>query len=247
MDDLLTYVYGSRSERKPVKSEREAPLPQFRLEADSERAALRQLKLSWGGKKEQQHFERLVLAQLAQIADMVQLGRRPRLGTGQKRSEAIRTLTRRATKVRNFAESLRRPLNLPFFSAACPPVTELLKYAEALESEANRIKRLGDGVAVSIIWRPSRPRRKPRPESRAVVDLIRFVRKHTHAAHWDHLAALLKRPLGGGLTIDCLRALEKAHPPWGVFKRAVFGRAVFARADAPRKRPFHWPSTPSGG
>jgi hypothetical protein len=184
----------------------------FPLDNELERTNLRRLRCRWGGKKEQRRLERFVLDYLALITSLAQPQRKEPKRGRRKLSEAVRSLNRRAAKVRNFARSLEKPLELLPFSR--PPLRELFAYAEAIESQANRIKMPADPLAVSITWPLRRARKKPRPETEIIWHLMEFVRDWTGAKPWRELAVLLKRPLlDEGMNAERLRALEKAGRP----------------------------------
>jgi len=213
---ILTRTFD-KHEHKAVNSTRQAPLPQFRLETDSERGSLRRLKLNWGGRKQQQAFKVLVLAHLGLIETTVKLaGRAREAKVVPKCSEEVRTLTRRAVTVRKFVDWLNKPfasrwvLLLHF-----PPTSELLAYAVALETAAANMRTVPkDEPSIAIRLGPIRARRRPRPETKDVLNVIRFVKQQTGAPHWNDLAVLLRRPLADtGVCGDRLRALERAYRP----------------------------------
>lgn len=190
--------------RRPVR------LRLHKLQTDEECSALSRLKVNWGGKqKMQKEFQRLVLAHLSIIGRIVS-SPRERQRFRQKRSECLRAMTRRAGSVRTFARTLktglsgvdRMPGNLLPLALPIPPVRQLIEYAEHLESLARMNKR------------PTPPpRRKTRPETPDVLNLIALVRTHTGSAHFPELAILLARPLREraetGLIAGRLRSLEK--------------------------------------
>ena len=242
----LERLYGiSRSEAAREGASSRVRLRQFRLETAEQRAALRRLKLAWGGKREQGDFERLVLAHLALIARQAACAR-PTLPASQKPSEEVRWFARRAGQVRNFAKRLQKPLGPPLLGLPRPPVCELLLYAGALEVRA---RELGDqtrnrsapavppavGTMPFVPGRPAR-KRKPRPETELILDLIRFVRENTGQPHRSALAVLLRGACDDwGWSKDRVRSLCKDHEP----KRQLRGRHVSRhprRMHAPRWR-----------
>jgi len=176
----------------------------FPLETLVEQDAL--LRLSSGLKKKRE-FQRLVLAHLALIADTVLLqkgnGLQPR---GAKLSKTLRDLERKAKRVRDFADSMEKPIPTESLSSIgfimpLPPVRELRRYADDL---ADCTKRQRSGTR-------RLPRNRPRPETREIVHLAEFVKRITGKHYWSSLAVLLRRPARVEVNKASLRALVKFY------------------------------------
>lgn len=211
-------------ERRAQRSAHAVPLPQLCLESDAERAALRRLKLSSWSK-------RLVLAYLYYIAQAVE-SRQPNGQERYKPSQLIRELRRRAKQVRGFVTRLekRLPVPLPLLALPLPPVRELRLYAEKLEEHARafagppeppRYRPLSDmlrTLSVEEFAEMTRPhslrhppqKRKARPETELLRELIGLVQVKSGSPHWNDLAVLLRRPCNDkAVNKDRLRSLAK--------------------------------------
>lgn len=210
-------------EPKPIQSSGpRTRLPLFRLDTLAEKNALRTLRSRWVN---QRGFQRLVLAHLHLISQSISIASDKKL-TQLKRagpSQVSRDLERRASTVRSFAAKMEQPITEILRGSLIEPsrtalMREALKYAEALEDAAKLLRSLTDTSTYSLAVTPFRihnrpPRKKARPETRLVRELIDYVRRATGQSHWNALAVLLRRPCNDlGVNEDRLRSLWKDRP-----------------------------------
>jgi hypothetical protein len=173
----------------------------YRLATESERDALRRLKLARGDRSAAASFRGLILSHLHLIEFTVIRGRQ-KSPNSHKLSEVVRELRRRAARVRRFAVSMERPFKVPLLWPS-PPVGELLRYADGLTAHAESLAHPPDSPypPVSTIWirashraKGQPPRRTERPESRLIFDLLQVTRQRTGQSHLRELAILLRGP-----------------------------------------------------
>ena len=184
-------------------------VPCLRLTTREQRAALRRLKLTWGGRADQKQFEWLVLVLLKLIEDPPAVRKEP------KASRVVEKLRRRARMIDSFTRKLEQPilgnLSLPLPPLAFPPIRELQLYSEKLRACA-------DSLAAGS---RKRLRHLPRPETDVILRLIRLVKRQTGQPHFEALSILLQKACDDafGMNPHRLRALVQYHPE-GVFARA---------------------------
>lgn len=194
---------------KPPK----ARLRQLKLDTDIQRKALAAMKVSGHNQRE---FERLVLAHLALIRDVVTQPapekKRPRIPlipspSGQVRVPQI--IAREVRSASSFAFAMAEKLEkqsriLRDFGVlwqAEAPVRELRLYAEKLTL-------LADRFTVKVY----RLRHGEHAQTRHTVELISFVQGVTSKRHWDNLAILLGEACKEkGITGDRLRKMVEYH------------------------------------
>jgi hypothetical protein len=156
--------------------------------------------------RDKRGFWSVVLAHLQLIAVTVSLAAKEKnlKQRHTKPSAAQRAFERLAQSVRGFARKMERPLSMKTGGLVVllpiPPIRELLQYADDLEASAKRRKR---------DTRAAPPRKRPRPETREIVELVEFVKAITGRRFWDPLAALLRRPTGVAYNKASLKELVK--------------------------------------
>jgi hypothetical protein len=188
-----------------AKEQATARFPKYKLQTESERAALDNLKPSWGGRKHRRLFHQAVQVHLALIEALAS----SKLSKNERVSQSFR---RRAEMIRHFVTKMQKPMKtelalrvakrLP--SSPPPsgwssfPARELLRYAISCENYANSFA--------------GQPHHATSPQNTKIVELLNFVRLHTGKAHLKELAVLLKRPCGDdGLTPARLDQLLRSH------------------------------------
>jgi hypothetical protein len=170
----------------------------YQLETDEERAALKLLKPSWGGLKDQEIFQSAVLVQLGMIDErrrkLEKCGAASEQLTRAKDAKVAERFRSRAKVVRNFVKHMKKQMPeslttalarradswVPRIKWARFPSRELRNYAAACKRTARLFSK----------------GRTPDPLNTLIVKLINFVRLYTGAANLKALAVLLKRPCG---------------------------------------------------
>jgi hypothetical protein len=184
-------------------SKKQVRLPLFQLKTAAELGAMREI---CSGVRMKRPFERLIRARLQLVADRVELSQEKK--SPNKTWIYRQAIRRRAQSVRTFAQDLEKPFpGHDFYPIGIiepvPPVRQLLDYANQLEDCLKRSRPASSSRS---------PRRRPRPESRLVVELTRLVRKQKGAPCWSALATLLRRPVGiATLNQNSLKSLVRFH------------------------------------
>jgi hypothetical protein len=187
----------------PKSSGRRARLRLWKLKNKEEEAALRQMDSGLRGKR---GFRRVVLAHLQLIADTVSLAAKEKdlKPREPKPSATRRALEHRVQSVKGFVHKMEKPLSTKADGLSLllplPPIRELRQYADDLEDCGRRLKR---------DTRSYPPRNRPRPETREIVKLVKFVKGITGKSFLGSLAVLLRRPTRVEYNKASLRQLVK--------------------------------------
>jgi hypothetical protein len=173
-----------------------AHLDRLKLKTDRQRQALKSLKLPGCNRRLQQKFERTVLAHLALIRDVPsrsapQKGK-PQipiiaLPNGPRSCPAVivREIRRASSQATRMIDRLEKQSailrDFGGFFLPDAPIKELQSYAERLSAQADR-----------LTIEKHRPRHSEHPQTRHIVELIKFVQEMTSARHWADLAILFR-------------------------------------------------------
>jgi hypothetical protein len=188
-----------------------AALPRLQLKTQPERAALRTLKLSWGGKSAQKEFGARVLEHLARI-EKSRSRKDTRDPVRATAAALMKKLRRRAKRVRRLADDLGKPLGGPLLPPF--PSREMQLYADKLDGHAVWLSRGGPYAPPSgaALRRKRPPHRTTTVETRNVLKLVEFVQKRTGQKHWSELTILVRRATGDlGYSNHRLQALCHSH------------------------------------
>lgn len=180
---------------KRQRGSRPAALPVYQLKTQEERSALHSLRLPEGDESKQKEFRTFVLKHLA-IVEKSGTHKGGKDSVRRTCSDEVKNLKRIAKRTRKLAEYLKERSGSGFFSLSEPPINELFRYSDSLDSTADSLRTRGFGLIAApsggLPIRKGPPRREKTQQVGLIVSLIDFVQEHTGEGHWKELAILLR-------------------------------------------------------